>query len=164
MRLEVGKSPTGNEIVTNEWSSILFTSAQLSLNQNGKSGKCSRFLHPGFSVFQTRSFYPDAERKANPHFSDCFYLKCLYPADVSVWADSSVIQPSRALLSAPSIKKNGTKTQISQSIRPLDSSSHANSYSFLSISLIYPSRPPFCQSLSLLSLILNEIVSHLYSL
>lgn len=105
MRIEVTKRPTGNKMVPTEWNGVLFAPAQLSLKQDRKSGECSRFHHPGFRMVQTRSFHPDGKRKANPPCSDCFYLKCLYPADLSLWADSSVIKPSRARLSASSIEE-----------------------------------------------------------
>lgn len=50
--------------------SILLTSAQLSLNRNKKEpGECSRFQHPGFGLFQTRSFHPDVgEESKSPLF------------------------------------------------------------------------------------------------
>lgn len=118
----------------------------------------------GFGIQASASFMQGAfmpmlrgEQKF-PSLSRCSPKNVCKPSKLSADSPpllSSPVQLFCLLLAMPRKRECGTKTQISQSIRLLSSSSHTNSFSFLSLSLICPSLQPLCDSFSLLGLILN---------
>lgn len=126
----------------------------------------------GFSIQASGSFIQGAfmprlkESKSSP-CSVGVHLKMFASSRLSADSpplSSSPVQLFCLLLAIPRKRECGTKTQISQLIRLLNSSSHTNSFSFLSISLICPSLQSLCDSFALLGLILNEMLFRRYSL